>query len=915
MVKRLLRVLAVCAAMLALALTFAAPALADPPDLPQGEETRNNTTVAEVTVGGQLVELKAGTPAQGAGYSFDGDRTLTLNGYNAGSILCFGEITIALEGSNYLTPTLDAQNGGPTPATNKAHEYIGLFGRNYSMPGWYEESLITLTGSGSLTISANSQADSSFFGVRACRLAVAGGSQLYINLPATVDSYGIHLNNSDYGIPWQLYNYAEDYSGQGWLTVDTAALGVKAGQPIVAYDIRFKYSYVNVESLLGQIAVMVSYDKGSLTLEDIHGATVQSYDTDYSFTDPEGKTTNYRITKKYLVVTSLSGGADVISMVPGEGTDHPAGWAYEGGYWYFYEPDGSPFTDGWLSVDGKWYNFDSDGHLRLSTWIKDWGGLAYVDASGVAFAGTGWQKFGSDYYYFESLGYNQWSVAYASRWLNYSGTYYYFGADGKLALNTTVDYEGTRYYIGADGKVYKSEKITGAQGVSGTCSWTIDAAGTLTIYPTNGTSGVLVPNYQLDSFWGPDTTFSWYPYAYMIKAAVIKDGVGATSLEGLFYGCSDLTSVDFAGLDSSQATSMEAMFWGCGDLSSLDLSGFNTSQVSNMYGMFEGCASLAALDLSAFDTSRVTDMTLMFGDCGALAAIDMSGWNTAQVTSMQSMFAGTAVASLDLSSFDTRNATSMGWLFDGCRSLRTLIIGANFVQPTTDDDWCAPSGTWRSAADGKSYTGYELAHKQGPDTFTRTDTPHEPGWFKDNGVWHYYDYNGELVRNGWAYTDDGTMYYMDENGAVATNRLIEMFEGYNIYVGADGKRASGWVKAGNTYYYCDSDGMAYCEMWLKYKGAYYYFGSDCKIYVSRWLEWGGGYYYFGADGKLAVDTWVSYNGTYYYLGSDGRLVRNGWAKYQGKYYFLQNYVPVKNTYLTIDGVKYWFNASGVASRA
>ena len=50
------------------------------------------------------------------------------------------------------------------------------------------------------------------------------------------------------------------------------------------------------------------------------------------------------------------------------------------------------------------------------------------------------------------------------------------------------------------------------------------------------------------------------------------------------------------------------MFYGCSNLASVDVSGFNTSQITNMNSMFYGCDSLEKLDLSGFDTSRVKDM-------------------------------------------------------------------------------------------------------------------------------------------------------------------------------------------------------------------------------------------------------------------------------------------------------------------
>lgn len=47
----------------------------------------------------------------------------------------------------------------------------------------------------------------------------------------------------------------------------------------------------------------------------------------------------------------------------------------------------------------------------------------------------------------------------------------------------------------------------------------------------------------------------------------------------------------------------------------------NVSEATSLRGMFDGCSSLERLDLTRFDTSNVTDMTDMFRDCGSLTSI------------------------------------------------------------------------------------------------------------------------------------------------------------------------------------------------------------------------------------------------------------------------------------------------------
>ena len=83
----------------------------------------------------------------------------------------------------------------------------------------------------------------------------------------------------------------------------------------------------------------------------------------------------------------------------------------------------------------------------------------------------------------------------------------------------------------------------------------------------------------------------------------------------MFYGCSDITEINFYDFNALEVTNMAAMFCGCSSLTSLDLSSFNTSKVNNMCWMFANCLLLTSLDLSNFDTSQVISIDNMFKSC------------------------------------------------------------------------------------------------------------------------------------------------------------------------------------------------------------------------------------------------------------------------------------------------------------
>ena len=151
-----------------------------------------------------------------------------------------------------------------------------------------------------------------------------------------------------------------------------------------------------------------------------------------------------------------------------------------------------------------------------------------------------------------------------------------------------------------------------------------------------------------------------------------------TNMKYMFSGCSSLTSLNLTSFNISNVESFFHMFVDCSYLTSLDLSSFNISKVTDMYGMFYNCSSLTSLDLSGFNTSNVIDMGSMFTNCSSLTSLDLSSFNTSNVTGMGSMFSGcSSLTSLDLSNFNTSNVTNMGYMFNECSSLTGLDL-SNF---------------------------------------------------------------------------------------------------------------------------------------------------------------------------------------------------------------------------------------------
>ena len=183
------------------------------------------------------------------------------------------------------------------------------------------------------------------------------------------------------------------------------------------------------------------------------------------------------------------------------------------------------------------------------------------------------------------------------------------------------------------------------------------------------------PRTTANWFFGYEIYKSNYPTLTEITGLQYLNTSSVTDMENMFYGLTNLKSLDVSHFDTRNVTNMSGMFGHCSSLTSLDVTGFNTSKVRNMGVMFDRCSGLTSLDLSHFDTSNVRGMNQMFSYCSSLKSLDLSSFNTSNVTDMRTMFNGcSSLTSIDLSNFDTRNVWEMEYMFAGCSGLKSLDV-------------------------------------------------------------------------------------------------------------------------------------------------------------------------------------------------------------------------------------------------
>ncbi|MDF7665901.1 BspA family leucine-rich repeat surface protein [Bifidobacterium sp. ESL0745] len=246
---------------------------------------------------------------------------------------------------------------------------------------------------------------------------------------------------------------------------------------------------------------------------------------------------------------------------------------------------------------------------------------------------------------------------------------------------TTVDTTGGQLHLAANATAGLFESDDALATINGITSWdTSKATGMASMfYACTGLrqldlSGFNTANVvDMSDMFDGDTALTSIAFSGSFATGKV------TSMYKMFNNCAALTSasLDLSNFDTHSVKSLNSMFAGCSDLTSLNLSNFNTSNVTDMSGMFQSCRDLTSVNLSSFVTTNVTTMNSMFNDCVSLTSWGQTNFSTPLVTDMGQMFAGcTNLTTLDISSFDTSQAgSSMSSMLP--KGLRKLKLGAS----------------------------------------------------------------------------------------------------------------------------------------------------------------------------------------------------------------------------------------------
>ena len=250
-------------------------------------------------------------------------------------------------------------------------------------------------------------------------------------------------------------------------------------------------------------------------------------------------------------------------------------------------------------------------------------------------------------------------------------------------------------------------------GTWGTCEWTINSDGVLTIGEGVGkeTEYVYIGAYYYERI------SPWTEYKNKIKKIDITGNITFdedVSLEGLFKSFNKVTEINgLKNIDFSKVTDISYMFFNCSGLVNLEIGNWDVSNVTDTNFMFGSCSGLVNLEIGNWDVSNVTNAGSMFNGCSSLTNLEIGNWDVSNVTNAKRMFSYcSSLTHLDLSSFDLSSLFDYSYIFGSCYELKEVTMPKNWGFRKdgiiSEFKWCMARTkvtSWTDIATGDVYEG------------------------------------------------------------------------------------------------------------------------------------------------------------------------------------------------------------------
>ena len=164
------------------------------------------------------------------------------------------------------------------------------------------------------------------------------------------------------------------------------------------------------------------------------------------------------------------------------------------------------------------------------------------------------------------------------------------------------------------------------------------------------------------------------------------------------------------------------------------------------------------------------------------------------------------------------------------------------------------------------------------------------------------------MRTG-TFSIDGVYYHFNEDGSMYTGLLTE--NGNTYYYGTNGKRATGIVEIGGKKYFFNSNGIK-TSGFQEYKGNTYFFSRiNDNAMRTGFFQIDDGFYYFLESGIMVKGFATTPDKIKRFFSRVNGIMRTGWVNIDGiMYYFDKTTGQLATGEKTIDGVNYIFDQDG-----
>ena len=150
-----------------------------------------------------------------------------------------------------------------------------------------------------------------------------------------------------------------------------------------------------------------------------------------------------------------------------------------------------------------------------------------------------------------------------------------------------------------------------------------------------------------------------------------------STMNGAFYGCSNLQILATDVPDLTNVTDLSLMFRNCISFNE-NINSWNITNATNLAGTFHGASSFNQ-NLDNWDTSQVTNMNALFREATNFNQ-PINNWNTSNVTSMNTVFYLASSFNQPIDNWDTSQVTTMLYMFYAANSFNQPIGNWNTSQ-------------------------------------------------------------------------------------------------------------------------------------------------------------------------------------------------------------------------------------------